>query len=75
MYYMYTIQVLVEYVDYGNEEEVDNTCLRPKLDTALFSLPPQVHYFTLCCKRNIHMLYAVYCVCFTDSQVHHGRNS
>ncbi|CAI8001522.1 Tudor domain-containing protein 7 [Geodia barretti] len=35
-------KVLVEYVDYGNEEEVDNTCLRPKLDTALFSLPPQI---------------------------------
>ena len=64
MYYMYTIQVLVEYVDYGNEEEVDNTCLRPKLDTALFSLPPQVnlHYvvretytcsmlYTVCCHR------------------------
>ena len=32
----------MEYVDYGNEELVDSSSLRPKLDTALFSLPPQV---------------------------------
>ena len=30
-------------MDYGNEEEVEKACLRPKLDSALFSLPPQVH--------------------------------
>ena len=35
-------QVLVEYVDYGNEEEVEKSDLRPKLDTPLFSLPSQV---------------------------------
>ncbi len=38
------VQVLVEYVDYGNEEEVDRLKLRKALDTELFSLPPQVTY-------------------------------
>ena len=39
-------------MDYGNEEEVERTNLRPKLDTPLFSLPPQVQYCVMtvaCC--------------------------
>lgn len=40
--YVCTEQVLVEYMDYGNEELVDKIKLRPGLDIALFSLPPQV---------------------------------
>ena len=36
------LQVLVEYVDYGNEEVVDVSNLRPELNTKLFSLPSQV---------------------------------
>ena len=36
------LQVLVEYIDYGNEEVTDRMKLRIALDTELFSLPPQV---------------------------------
>ena len=36
------LQVLLEYVDYGNEDEVELMKLRKALDTELFSLPFQV---------------------------------
>ena len=51
------LQVLVEYVDYGNEELVDKTRLRPGLDTELFSLPPQVAVCVCVC------VCACVCVC------------
>ena len=35
-------KLLVEYVDYGNEEEIDRFKLRRALDTELYSLPHQV---------------------------------
>lgn len=35
-------QVLVEYIDYGNEEQLDRLRLRKALDIDLFSLPHQV---------------------------------
>ena len=37
-------KLLVEYVDYGNEEELDKIKLRKALDTELYSLPHQVRY-------------------------------
>ena len=37
-------KLLVEYVDYGNEEEIDRFKLRRALDTELYSLPHQVSY-------------------------------
>ena len=53
------MQVLVEYIDYGNEEVVDKTMLRPGLDMELFSLPPQVTVNTVC---------VCVCVCVISSQ-------
>jgi len=35
-------KVLVEYIDYGNEEQLDRLRLRKALDIDLFSLPRQV---------------------------------
>lgn len=60
-------QVLVEYMDYGNEELVDKTKLRPGLDIALFSLPPQVNCLMhttsvhIHCMCNVFLLQVVKC--------------
>ena len=37
-------KLLVEYVDYGNEEELDKIKVRKALDTELYSLPHQVRH-------------------------------
>ena len=49
-------QILVEFVDYGNEEAVERAKLRKKLDHHLFNLPYQVHLY-------MYMYMYVYSMC------------
>ena len=55
-------------MDYGNEDVVAKSKLRPGLDNKLFSLPPQVHLYTV----HVHVFSIVCIPCLMTVLVYRG---